>query len=126
MYSFSLSLAPALDADEATVEVALEGDEEEAGIELARARVDAVGVGVAAPQDPHAAVRGGRGQPDVASSGITGVPSEAFAARSTASRSRTPVSGAPLSLCRPIVRCCSSRLERSHVSISLRMRRVTT
>ena len=48
---------PALQHGELGVRVALEADEEEAGVELAGGRVDAVGVVVAAPQDAHAGVR---------------------------------------------------------------------
>src|SRR5262245_47917219 len=55
----------ALDRDELLLRVALEGDEEEAGFELAEALVDAVGEGVAAPQDPLAVVELGGGEADV-------------------------------------------------------------
>src|SRR5262245_16542327 len=54
-----------LDRDELAVRVALERDEEEARVELAGDRVGAVRERVAAAQDPLAAVRRRRGQPDV-------------------------------------------------------------
>jgi hypothetical protein len=58
---------PALDRNELLLGVALEADEEEPGFELAEALVDAVGEGVAAAQDPLAAVRRGRGEASLAS-----------------------------------------------------------
>ena len=58
MYSFSASCVPAAAGSRRTaLRVALEGDEEQPGVELAGHRVDAVGVGVAAAQDLDAAVR---------------------------------------------------------------------
>src|SRR5881394_791857 len=56
---------PALNRDELALRVTLEADEEEPRFELAEALVDAVGEGVAATQNPLAAVGRGRGEADV-------------------------------------------------------------
>jgi hypothetical protein len=115
---------PALDRDELALRVALEGDEEEAGFELAEALVDAVGEGVAAAQDPLAPVGLGRGEADVGvdrdrrvAVGL-GVERQRFELVDAAER------GAAV-LARPIVRSWSRSEERSQISSSMRMRRVT-
>src|SRR5262249_4881949 len=56
---------PGLDRRELAVRIALERDEEEPGVELARGRVDAVRERVAAPEDALAVVRRRRREPDV-------------------------------------------------------------
>src|SRR5262245_19808955 len=56
---------PPLDGDELTPWVALEADEEETRFQLAETLVDPVGEGVAAPQDPLAAVHRSGGEADV-------------------------------------------------------------
>ncbi len=115
----------ALQRDE-LLRVALKRDEEQAGVELAARGVDAVRVGVAAAQDRNAAVRLRRRQPDMGIGGIAGLPSAASALKSSASCSCSPVSGAPLTLRRPIISSCSSSGVRSQASISIRIRRATS
>ena len=72
MYSLSASFEPSapLDGDELARRVALEGEEEQAGVELAEPVVEAVGERVAAAQDLRAAVGRGRGEADVGVGGM--------------------------------------------------------
>ena len=106
MYSLSASFRAKalLERHELRLRVALEADEEEAGVELAEAGVHAVGEGVAAPQDPDAVVLGAERRAGCARrAGTTARPVASCAARSTGSNSCRPPSGAPLCLWRPIV-----------------------
>ena len=129
MYSLSASdvAEPALDRGELLVRVALEGDEEQAGVELAGARVDAVGVRVAAAQDARrrrssTARRGGCARRRDHRLAVG-----AARARSTGSCSlRAASSGAPLSLEAADRRAPGRRARsRSQASISMRIRRAT-
>ena len=99
MYSLSASCAaePALDRGELRVRVALEGDEEQPGVELARGRVDPVGERVAAAQDAdRRCSRDGAASRMCASTSITGVPSASLRREIDRRRARAcPSSGAP-------------------------------
>ena len=91
MYSLSASSRPSRRWSATNCcRVALEADEEQAGVELAELGVDAVGERVAAAQDPLAAVLGRRGEPDVGVDRDHRLAVASCASRSSGSNSSLP------------------------------------
>jgi hypothetical protein len=97
-----------LEADELG-RVLHERDEEQAAEQRSGLRVDAVGEGVPAAQDPGPAVVLEAGQPDVRVGRDRGIPSLPVAAKSGVVNSFPPDSGAPETLTRPMVFSWSCR-----------------
>jgi hypothetical protein len=104
--------------------VVLVADAQQSGVEQA-VLVDAFGVVVGAPQDPHPAVVLEGGQGDVRGGSMTGVPLSSTAAKSGVSNSPAPVSGAPDSLCLPNTRFWSPTRSVSQFSIRIWILRTT-
>ena len=126
MYSFSASIAASLllERDELAAGIALVGEEEQPGVELAGLGVDAVGEGVAPPEDVDpVGVLVGQAHVGVDRDG--GLAVGPVAARSIGSCSCCSPIGAPSSLSRPMVCSWSPSDDRSHTSMWMRMRRTT-